>query len=90
MMLWQRKMRRRHQTSMPAPSIAPVESTPPPHSVRREALWLWGRLREFVSEGLLDKAPEEILAALTPPIREEIRALAPKVATWLGQIGGLS
>lgn len=40
------------------PCNAPIESMPPPNSVRKEALWLWGRLQEFVSEGLLDKAPK--------------------------------
>jgi hypothetical protein len=74
------------------PSTAGIiaAATPPkPETVpvAAEALWLWGRLQDFERDGLLDRAPADVLLTLTPKMLDQVHRLAPRVAAWLGQIG---
>lgn len=50
------------------------------------ALWLWGRLRDFEREGLLDAHPDDLLAEMTEAMQADVRRLASAVADWLGGI----
>jgi hypothetical protein len=54
----------------PAP-MTPV--TPVSH----EALWLWGQLNDFRRDGLLDRAPAEVMSTMTEALRKETVELAP-------------
>lgn len=74
------------------PSTAGIiaAATPPkPETVpvAAEALWLWGRLNDFERDGLLDRAPVDVLLTLTPKMLDQVHRLAPRVAAWLNQIG---
>jgi hypothetical protein len=63
--------------------------TPPSKPrVHDHALWLWGRLRDFKEYGLLDKEPADVTETMTAHMKDEVHALAPKVAAWLKRIGG--
>jgi hypothetical protein len=57
--------------------------------VTTQALWLWGRLKDFERDGLLAKSPEEEMRTMTAPMLDDVHRLAPKVAAWLKQIGKL-
>lgn len=50
------------------------------------ALWLWGRLRDFEREGILDAHPDDLLAEMTEAMQADVRRLASAVADWLGGI----
>ena len=52
-----------------------------------DALWLWGRLRDFERDGLLAKAPADVLLTMTSGMLDDVHTLAPRVAAWLGRIG---
>lgn len=65
-------------TTPPQPDVVPVSN---------QALWLWGRLRDFERDGLLAKAPEDVLLTMTPQMLDDTHQLAPKVAAWLKKIG---
>lgn len=65
-------------------SAKPVEVTP----VSDQALWLWGRLRDFERHGLLPSEPPSVLATMTPTMLQDVIELAPRVADWLKRIGG--
>jgi hypothetical protein len=69
--------------------IIKANATPKRDPVSIEALWLWGRLRDFQRDGLLNKTPQEIMATMTPAMRDEVHTLAPRVAAWLKRIGAL-
>ena len=56
--------------------------------VSKEALWLWGRLRDFERDKVFDKDPNEMLETMTPEMKDDVHVLAPRVATWLKRIGG--
>jgi len=64
-------------------SFAEPKETP----VADDALWLWGRLRDFDRNGLLNKEPGEILETLTDRMKDDVHSLAPRVASWLKRIG---
>jgi hypothetical protein len=62
-------------------------SVPPsikPH-VSREALWVWGRLREF-DRMIVSREPEDVLFTLTDKMADDIKTSAPRVAAWLKRI----
>jgi hypothetical protein len=50
------------------------------------ALWLWGRLQDFETDGLLGDDPADLLAGMLPHMAATTRRLAPVVAAWLGRI----
>jgi hypothetical protein len=78
------------QTAKPTTNgIIKANATPTRDPVSIEALWLWGRLRDFQRDGLLNKTPLEIMATMTPAMRDEVHTLAPRVAAWLKKIGAL-
>lgn len=47
------------------------------------ALWLWGTLKDFERDGVLARDPQELLAEMTPPMRRDVLALAPRVWGFL-------
>jgi hypothetical protein len=63
-----------------APKVTPVLP------VRKEALWLWGTLKDFEREGMLARVQSEVLATMTVGMLEDVRRLAPLVAAWLAAI----
>lgn len=69
--------------------IIRATSEPKPTRVTREALWLWGRLRDFDRDGLLAQSPAEIMSTMTDEMLDDVHTLAPRVAAWLKQIGRL-
>lgn len=58
-------------------------------TVAPEALWLWGRLLDFERDGLLGKAPADVMETMVDPMKDDVHRLAPKVATWLKRIGAV-
>lgn len=70
-------------------ATAAAEKRPERPPVSAHALWLWGRLRDFDKDGLLDKAPADVLLTMTPEMLDDVHRLAPRVAAWLTRIGAL-
>ena len=66
---------------------AAEEPTTPRRYVADDALWLWGRLRDFECDGLLQKEPGEVMETMTDAMKDDVHRLAPKVAAWLRRIG---
>jgi hypothetical protein len=57
--------------------------------VADDALWLWGRLKDFERDGMLEKAPADVLETMTEPMKDDTHRLAPKVSAWLKRIGAM-
>ena len=68
-------------TAPPKPKLTPVSAP---------ALWLWGRLRDFRDNGMLDQSPEEVMTTMTPEMKDDVHTIAPRVSAWLKRIGALS
>jgi hypothetical protein len=66
-----------------------AEPAPRKPVVAADALWLWGRLLDFERDGLLKKAPSEVMETMTGPMKDDVHRLAPKVAAWLKRIGAM-
>lgn len=62
---------------------------PKPDPVSDDALWLWGRLRDF-DRNLLAKNPSEVMKTMTAEMKDSVHALAPRVAAWLKNIGAIN
>ena len=67
--------------------IIRASMAPKRNPVSTEALWLWGRLRDFERDGLLTKEPGEVMSTMTPSMLDDAHTLAPRVAAWLRKIG---
>jgi hypothetical protein len=67
--------------------IIRASEEPKPNPVSHEAIWLWGRLRDFDRDGLLSADPDNILATMTPAMLDDVHTLAPRVSAWLKKIG---
>ena len=63
-----------------------VNGSKPKKQMNPKALWLWGRLRDFEREGILDARPEDLLEEMTAAMRADVRRLAQLIADWLGEI----
>lgn len=50
-----------------------------------EALWLWGRLRDFERMGWLDADPAPLIHEMTDAMRADVRRLAPLVASLMNR-----
>jgi hypothetical protein len=69
--------------------IAKEAAEPVRDPVSDDALWLWGRLRDFERHGLLDQEPGEVMATMTDEMKDDVHTLAPRVAAWLKRIGAV-
>ena len=58
----------------------------PEKTINPAALWLWGRLKDFERDGVLDYAAAFLLSEMTEPMRADVRRLAPKVRDFLQEI----
>jgi hypothetical protein len=56
-------------------------------AVSNEALWLWGRLKDFDRNGLLAVDPNTTILTMTPEMLDDVHRLAPRVVAWLQKIG---
>lgn len=60
-----------------------AHSPAPTPVVSDDALWLWGRLRDFENRGYLTSAQDRLLTGMTDAMRADVRRLAPLVADFL-------
>ncbi|MDP1873679.1 hypothetical protein [Phenylobacterium sp.] len=61
------------------------EPTPAPR-VPDDALWLWGRLRDFERDGYFSADPSRLLRQMTDAMRADVLRLAPLVADFLNSL----
>lgn len=54
--------------------------------VADDALWLWGRLRDFERQGYFSKDPRSLLNGMTDPMRTDVRHVLPRVLLFLERL----
>lgn len=64
-----------------------ADAVAPQPKVSDEALWLWGRLRDFERMGLLTVRPAVLFQSMTDAMRGDVLRLAPMVGEALSIIG---
>jgi len=57
-----------------------------PKQMPDTSLWLWGRLRDFERDGLLEMNSDEATELLTDRMLADVKRLAPLVAAWLEEL----
>jgi hypothetical protein len=62
-----------------------LRANPTPH-IDPDALWLWGRLKEF--ERLIERAPDAatIYGEMTEFMREDAARIAPRLTAWIDRL----
>jgi hypothetical protein len=80
------------KTSKPSTNGILRGATPPSEKlfVSADALWLWGRLRDFTTEEWLAKSPNDVMSTMTPEMKDDVHRFAPRFAKWLKRIGEIS
>jgi hypothetical protein len=63
-----------------------IVARPQPKQMNPKALFVWGRLKDFEREGILDQDPASLLSEMTAPMREEVRRLVPRVREFLEEL----
>lgn len=63
-----------------------IGAKPQPKPMHPKALWLWGRLKDFERDGVLDLSAEFLLAEMTAPMREDVRRIVPLVREFIEEI----
>jgi len=54
--------------------------------MNKDALWLWGRLRDFERDNLLDQDFDDLLGDMTEGMQADVRRLSPLVSKWLDKL----
>lgn len=54
--------------------------------MREDALWLWGRLRDFERDGFAGKDAHELFDAMTDAMRADVLRVAPAMADFLNEL----
>lgn len=54
--------------------------------VSTDALWLWGRLRDYERDKVYGRDPNEFLVTLPNDMLDDVLRLAPLVAAWLSRV----
>lgn len=69
------------------PTRAALKSNIAPKPKRKimdpRALWLWGRLKDFERDSVLDADPSFLLSEMTEPMRADVRRLLPLVREFI-------
>jgi hypothetical protein len=58
----------------------------PQQKIDPDALWLWGRLRDFERNEILKREPNDLLIAMTDSMRDDCFRITPRVLAWLEEV----
>lgn len=58
----------------------------PKPKMDREPLWVWGRVKDFSRDGILDIPPTKLAAEMTDAMRADLREQLPEVINYLAQL----
>jgi len=57
-----------------------------PKQAPDDALWLWGRLRDFEREYISQKSINEIVSEMSDALQSDVRRIVPQLLEWLGDL----
>jgi len=63
-----------------------VASKPKQKVMDPNALWVWGRLKDFERIGILSASPKHLLTEMTEPMRGDVRRLLPLVREFIEEM----
>jgi hypothetical protein len=63
-----------------------IAKKPKPKPMHPAAMFVWGRLKDFQREGILNHKPAFLLSEMTPPMRDDVRRLVPLVREFLEEL----
>lgn len=64
-----------------------IISRPRPQKVMDPtALWLWGRLKDFERDGVINADPSFLISEMSEPMRDDVRRITPLVRNFLAEL----
>jgi hypothetical protein len=63
-----------------------IAKRPPPKPMHPAAMFVWGRLKDFQREGILNQKPAFLLSEMTEPMRADVRRIVPLVREFLEEL----
>lgn len=63
-----------------------IVSRPKTKVMDPNALWIWGRLKDFERHGVLSADPQNLLNEMTEPMRADVRRLLPLVREFIEEL----
>lgn len=63
-----------------------VIDRPQPKQINSNALWLWGRVRDFDRLGVLSEDPSDLLSEMTDQMRADLRRLLPSIRILIEEL----
>lgn len=58
-----------------------------PLDIDKEALWFWGRLCDCERDRIFARDPKHLIAAMTEPMKDDVKRILPQLYTWLERLG---
>jgi hypothetical protein len=72
--------------SKPSTTRIIAQARDPSPRMNEDALWLWGRARDFERAGYAEMNPQRLLGGMTDAMRADMRRIAPAMADFFGAI----
>lgn len=63
-----------------------LQASKPQKVMNPKSLWIWGRLKDFEREGMLNADPDVLLSEMTDPMRADVRRLLPMVRELIEEL----
>lgn len=64
-----------------------LKADPPAARMDPDALWFWGRLRDFERSDLFSRDPNDLIEAMTDSMRDDVSRIRPRLLSWLKRMG---
>lgn len=74
------------QDPLVKPSTSGIIESKKPRQAPDEALWLWGRLRDFERDFISLHNINDIVAQMSDALQNDVRRIAPQLECWLGEM----
>jgi len=59
-----------------------------PPQIDKDALWIWGRCRDFERAEIIKRDPKELIEDMTPAMRADMARLVPAISAWWAALEG--
>lgn len=63
-----------------------ISDKPKQKVMNPKALWVWGRLKDFERDGIVQSDPADLLSEMTEPMRADVRRLLPIVREFIEEM----
>jgi hypothetical protein len=74
------------QDPLVRPTTAGILNGNQPRQAPDDALWLWGRLRDFEREGYFQTNVNAVVGQMSQALQSDVRRIVPQLMDWFGEL----